>query len=584
MAGVHRTAQLALALSVALLAGACACARADAPRLTAEPDRYSLTTDDVVTVSVRLESDVTSSAPALDFDPSPNFELVSRSQTGEYTRGGFGVVNRTGWELGLHPLKTGNLELPTVRVRLKGRVLTAQPGRVVVSAGQPARAPGLEQTEPGSGERPFSGSPEFAIVCEPDHSEVYVGEPVLLTVWYYMRVQLITRDLPGAEPPKAPGFVTVELPRSRRETVAVGGLEYDRFARRWAMTPTQPGIQTVRSSPERLRMDIGGEREYVSNPVRIRVKQRPDPPAGQAFCGIVGRFVAQLAASNAQVKAGEPLTVKLIVDGAGSLATFKPPALEVPDGTTVSQGELKVTTQPRLSGDQLAIGGRAEVEYAVVPRVAGTLEIPPVELLAFDARAGRYETLRTESVTVTVTPGEAIQPAAPESGSDLRHIRTEGLRLTAPAAVWTRWWFWVLALAPLGAVGWAANDLLRARRAAANPGLQRARLAADNARRVLATAAASASDDPAGDVEAALLAFLSDRFGLHGSQVTAEGMLEQLAARGVGSSSAQGMAHLLRRLHQARFAPAIVRQGNAQELAAEALRLVDAVDREAPRP
>lgn len=579
-----RAEQWTQALTVVLLAGVCAWVWADAPRLTAEPDRYSLTQEDVVKVSVTLESDVTDAAPTLEFDPGPDFDLTSRAQSTEFTAGGWGVVSRSRWELVLHPLKPGTLELPPVRVRLKGRTLTARPGRVTVTASGAGGGLEPQSPAPGGGGRPFTGAPEFAIVCEPDRREVFVGEPVLMTIWYYMRVQVLGRDLPGAEPPKAPGFVTVELPRSRRETTIVGGLEYERFGRRWAMTPTEPGDQIVRSSPERLRLDIGGEREYVSNPVRIRVKPRPEPPAGQTFSGLVGNFMAQLATSTAHVKAGEPLTAKLIVDGTGGLATFKPPALQVPPGTTVSQGEMKVTTQPRLNGDKLVIGGRAEVEYAVVPRVAGKLEIPGVELLTFDPRAGRYETLRTGPATIEVTPGEAIQPPVEEAGPDLRHIRTEDLRLYAPSAVWVHGWFWVLVLMPLGAVGWAAHTRLQAHRVAANPALQRARTAADSARRAFALALAPGVADGTERLEEALLAYLAGRFGIEGSQATADAIPAALVARGVTPATAQGMALFLRRLHQARYAPAVVRQGNISELSAQALRLVDAAEREAPRP
>jgi hypothetical protein len=580
----RRAQQWTLALAAALLAGVCAWVWADAPRLTAEPDRYSLTDEDVVTVDVILESDVTDAAPALEFDPGPNFELTSRAQSTQFTASRWGVVSRSQWQLVLHPLKSGELELPAVRVRLKGRILTAHPGRVQVTA-SPGGA-GLKATPApsGPGEKPFSGAPEFAIVCEPDRREVFVGEPLLLTVWYYMRVQVLGQDLPGAEPPRASGFVVVELPHSRRETTVVGGLEYERFARRWALTPTDPGEQVIRSAPERLRLDIGGEREYVSNPVRIRVKPRPEPPAGRTFSGLVGNFVVQLAASTSQVRAGEPLTVKLVVDGIGGLATFQPPSLQVPPGTTVRQGEMKVITQPRLQGDKLAVGGRAEVEYALVPRIAGKLEIPPVELLAFDPHAGQYQLLRTAPVDIDVAPGEAIQPATEEPESDLRHIHSQDMRLYAPPPLWAQGWFWVLALVPLAAVGWATREHLRIRRAAANPALQRARTAADVARRAFAAVRMEGGGEGAERLEAALLAYLSDRFGIGGSQATTEAIPAELVARGVTPATAQDVAHLLRRLQHARYAPAPVRQGSGSELGGEALRVLDAVEREAPRP
>src|SRR5690554_7695180 len=82
----------------------------------------------------------------------------------------------------------------------------------------------------------------------------------------------------------------------------------------------------------------------------------------------------------------------------------------------------------------------------IIPRHSGTFEIPPVNYSIFNPKAGKYQTLTSKPITLTIERGEgdeiagSASPAASNSrinredvkflGKDIRFIKTNEVKLT----------------------------------------------------------------------------------------------------------------------------------------------------------
>ena len=140
--------------------------------------------------------------------------------------------------------------------------------------------------------------------------------------------------------------------------------------------------------------------------------------------------------------------------------------------------------------------GSMITEKVIVPSVAGTLILAPVELSWFDARQGRYRIARTQSHELIVTPSDLPNAADDDSGflrneiarlgQDLAFIHrgTETLRNVSAPLVASVYWWAILFLPAALVLGWRLR-LSRLSADRRDPAGRRLRLALASARKEL---------------------------------------------------------------------------------------------------
>jgi oxygen tolerance protein BatD len=150
------------------------------------------------------------------------------------------------------------------------------------------------------------------------------------------------------------------------------------------------------------------------------------------FGGAVGSFKISTDISSATNTAGDPLTLRLHVNGSGNFD-------RVESNMLAGDGHWK-TYQPKATFHQADVAGyRGEkiFEQPLIASQPGVQTIPPLAFSFFDPGTHRYETVRSDPLRVTVSPSLADSAAGPpppalataagpgeESGSGLRPDHT----------------------------------------------------------------------------------------------------------------------------------------------------------------
>jgi hypothetical protein len=150
-------------------------------------------------------------------------------------------------------------------------------------------------------------------------------------------------------------------------------------------------------------------------------------PAG--FDGAVGKFEVASELSAAQGAAGDPLTLRLKVTGAGSFDRVNSAVLGQVDGWKTYKPTAKF--EP---ADNAGYSGEKDFEQAVIPMQPGRQIVPALTFSFFDPDTRRYETKLTAPLSVEVSPAPAesldaaTAPASIASPAPANEPPRDGLR------------------------------------------------------------------------------------------------------------------------------------------------------------
>lgn len=134
---------------------------------------------------------------------------------------------------------------------------------------------------------------------------------------------------------------------------------------------------------------------------KVAVSELPAEGRPAGFTGAVGTFALAVDPPAGEARVGEPLTLTARVTGTGN---FDRVALAgVPRSAELETYDLESTWEPSAT----ALTGTKTFTQTLVPRKAGELTIPPLELAYFDPAKRAYVTVHTQPLTVQVAPGAA---------------------------------------------------------------------------------------------------------------------------------------------------------------------------------
>jgi hypothetical protein len=404
-----------------------------------------------------------------------------------------------------------------------------------------------------------------------DKNDVVVGEQVTYALHIYARLDLSSVD--SAKPPKLDGFFSADLkvpttlvPQQR----VISGVPYREYLlRSRALFPLKAGTMEIEPAEAEITTGIffAGQRvSRKSNPLTLKVRALP---AGGNGSSTVGQWRLSREVSQTHVALGDPLQVKLHVDGSGNLQGVSAPALKAPAGFKTFDPETRDTTETR----DTALLGHRTIEYTLVPQQTGTFELPPLKLDYYDPQAKAWKVSEVEGVTVTVTPaangattvttsGPAATTDAPKNqlvGGGLKSLRHTATFSRPAHALWSTTWFWPVAAAPLGlslvvallglargSLGKETTDSLKKKQAKA----ARKRLAAANQ-----LINKGSPTQFYAEVERALTSFLEARLGAPLTGLTRPELAARLEAAGVAEAERRRIATVFDTCDVGRYAP-----------------------------
>ncbi|MCA9571009.1 MAG: BatD family protein, partial [Myxococcales bacterium] len=422
----------------------------------------------------------TGAAPRLD--PPPGVRIVGTGQSHRVQIFGGVAQQHTTWTYRIVADHEGTVRLGPFRVGPD-----STPELVLEVQGAPVTGPTTGRAAPAQ-PGAFAGTDRaYARLWLGDTTPV-VGQAIPLTVSAFLRGDT-GGTIEGAPQLDAPDFVVEGLDEQpTRKEVDVDGVPYTRFTWTASLTPVRQGdfriaatlpatLQWVERGPSRRRSLLDemlddpffsgsfassmlrgvpgglGEPQLQSAHVELDASAKlavtSPPVAGRptSFRGTVGTFAARLEPTPRDARVGEPIELTFVLEGEGNLDAMDEPGWDGGARWDAYPPEKRVeaTNRSRTKGS-------ATYRQLVVPRDAGPLDLPALEVSWFDPTAGAYRTslLKPDPIEVVGAPAVAavapVQPAAPSEPRRLPWSARRGVLGVVPAV-------WVLVL-----LAWAVRD------------------------------------------------------------------------------------------------------------------------------
>lgn len=266
-------------------------------------------------------------------------------------------------------------------------------------------------------------------------------EPILLTYKVYTLVDL--SQLQG-KMPDLTGFHVQEVPLPQQKSFhveKVNGRNYRVVTwSQYVMYPQMTGKLTIpgitfkgivvqqNRSVDPFEAFFNGGSGYVEVHKDIKapsltVQVTPLPRKPTNFSGGVGKFNISASVDREEVKAGEPVTFRVVVGGTGNLKLIKQPELNVPKD--FDKYDAKVTDKTRLTAS--GVEGNMVYDFLVVPRNQGAYDIPAVEFVYYDVTTRKYQTIKTRGFHIKVGKGDGKSGSYVDYGQkddDIRGLKS----------------------------------------------------------------------------------------------------------------------------------------------------------------
>lgn len=334
--------------------------------------------------------------------------------------------------------KNGSFVVSPAHINAGGRTVSSNALRIKVSGRSRASSSAGGGSDDDSGESHMRAagsrikSSDLFIKVKASKTHVHEQEPVLLTYKVYTLVDLTQLE---GKMPDLKGFHTqeVKLPQQKSFHIErVGGKNYRCVTwSQYVMYPQMTGslqipsivfkgvvVQQNRSVDPFEAFFNGGSgyvevRKAVTAPgVTIHVDPLPARPAN--FSGGVGHFNISAQLNKKDIRANDPVTLRVIVGGIGNLKLIKQPVVSFPKD--FDKYDAKVTDKTKLTEN--GVEGNMIYDFLAVPRHKGKYTIPSVQFTYYDTSSNTYKTIKTQPFALNVSKGNGSGSVDDYSGGD----------------------------------------------------------------------------------------------------------------------------------------------------------------------
>ena len=505
--------------------------------------------------------------------------------------------------------KNGSFTIPPAHVVVGGKSIASNTLTIKVSGSSSSSSSGSsrqhanEEGEIRDAGSQISGSDLF-IKVSANKKRVHEQEPILLTYKVYTLVGLtsLRGDMPDLK-----SFYTqeVDLPQQKSFSIETfNGRPYKTTTwSQYVMFPQMTGkleipsitfegivVQQNRNIDPFEAFFNGGSgyievKKKIQAPgIEIQVDPLPQRPAN--FSGGVGKFNISAQFDKTEIKANDPVSMRLIVSGTGNLKLIKQPVVNFPKD--FDKYEPKVTDKTKLTSN--GIEGSMIYDILVVPRHQGKYEIPPVEFTYFDTSENAYKTIKSESFTLDVAKGSGAGTVNDFSGQtdlqeltkDIRYIKTGETRQHSLDDFFfgsTGYWISLSVLALL----FISLFIIFRQRAIDNANVTKMRGKKANkvAAKRLKKAARLMADNKPGEfydeVLRALWGYVGDKLNIPVEQLSHDNISQRLAERSVGEDTVSQFMGALDECEFERYAPGDPK-GNMNKVYDKAISAIEKIE------
>ena len=299
------------------------------------------------------------------------------------------------------PEGTNDVVIPAFNIQLGNQTLSTQPLRIRV-------VPREKHAE------------QAWIKLLLDRESAVVGET------FPVEVQLYFKSARDVSPPRLDldGFILGRAAEPRQAATVRDGEQWSVLSWRFAVTASKAGELRVGPAETDLTLlteaprqagnvfdDFFGpprkaRRMTAKAPAkRIQVTQPPGTGRPPGFAGLVGNFRMSASVSPQRVQVGDPVTVRVQVQGEGGIE-----GMELPPWPETPSLRIYAGTNGFATADPLGLSGTRTLEYVVVPERPGTVRLPVPSLVSYDPAAREYRTAKAGELILEVLgaiPGHA---------------------------------------------------------------------------------------------------------------------------------------------------------------------------------
>lgn len=307
------------------------------------------------------------------------------------------------------PLRGGELIIPAIEVTVEGKKYETAPVKIQVTEGG----------QPSAGE-PAQAVPQAEVQLP--RKFVYVGESFAADVrllipaghrWQIERMPDFQTD----------AFTKTPFLQPQQQQFVKDGQEYTLCTFRTLMTAVKSGKVPIGPLTFSIQIAVpkkrntngpspfGGifdgfpfdnqptamqERKVILQEQTFEVLELPAEGRPDSFRGAIGRFNFNASTNQSTVKAGEPVSLTLKVEGEGNFDRIEAPPMVDPDGWRAYPPESSFA-----KSDETSFRGVKTFQLAVVPEKRHR-QIPVFEFAWFDPERGTYQVLRSTASALAV--------------------------------------------------------------------------------------------------------------------------------------------------------------------------------------
>lgn len=313
----------------------------------------------------------------------------------------------------LIPLKTGTFQIGPVSFQYKGDTYTSRPITVEVVQGTVSEK---KPTEIAGGAQAELKDRVF-LKMRVKKTKAFLNETIPVTIKLYIN-RLAIRDIQYPQF-SYQGFSVGKFGQPGRYREVVGGVPYDVIEFKTGIFGTRPGKFTLGPAQLKCNLIVKKTRRRTSSPfgdffdedifenffgryetyplslkspaIRMTVLPLPEEGKSKDFSGAIGNFRFSLEAEPKEVKVGDPITVKMIIEGEGNFDTVTCPKLSSHKGFKVYEPQVKQQKNKKV------------FEQILMPEMDTISEIPKVTFNFFATQEKAYRTMTEGPIPIKVT-------------------------------------------------------------------------------------------------------------------------------------------------------------------------------------
>ena len=480
----------------------------------------------------------------------------------------------------LYARQTGKMSIGSAEIEYKGKTLKSESVSIEVSQGKPKQQQSNQSTA--------EAGDNLIVKAFADKQRVRQGEQLIVSFKLYTRVSVTGYDL--AKAPTFDGFWSedFDMPKQPVQTTeTLNGKQYRTVViKKTALFATQAGNLKIAPLEARCAVQVQSKRrsndpfdqffndpffqqvqtvtmDVKSNPLSIQVDPIPaNAPSG--FSGAIGQFSFNAAVDTKNVKAGDPITLRLAVLGSGNIKLVTLPKPQLP--ADMESYEPKISEE--ISRDGGIIRGKKTAEYLLIPRNAGQRVVEPLQFVYFDLERKEYVSLRSSKFEFSIAPGKDFSTSSSiltekedvrMLGEDIRFLKLSIGRIQRAAEIKSSLWFlFGMILPPLAfAVAWVYRKRME-------------KIYGDMPRLLFETAGREASrrlknaralleqgntESYHAEILRALMVYLEHKLQTPKAQFVMEDAMEQLKNHGVHEDVVLSLKRCMERAEFVRYAP-----------------------------